>query len=295
MPPDFLAALCRTLDLDKNRLTVTAISGGDINTAVKLRTHDDEVFVKYGGVDADAFGAESDGLEALYQAADSGDGTLLIPKPIAFGELTGRPFLAMESLHLSPKSEGSDAAMGLGLAQIHRRRQATFGWHRDNRIGATPQPNPPSLDWLEFFLQHRLLHQAALLGDREILRGIEKISRNIDQLFDRFEPFPSLLHGDLWSGNYAAVGNHAAMFDPACYYGCRETDLAMTELFGGFGPAFFTRYNQSLALDHGYPKRRPVYQLYHLLNHANLFGGSYIPQALDQLDIIANNIAQACG
>ncbi|MFK7957270.1 MAG: fructosamine kinase family protein [Lysobacterales bacterium] len=295
MPPDFLAALCRKLGLHQDDLVVTPVNGGDINTAVTLISPKERLFVKYGGVDADAFGAESDGLEALYEAADEGDGALQIPRPIAYGELCGRAFLAMECLQIRPKSQHSDSAMGRGLAQIHARRRATFGWHRNNRIGATRQPNPPNSHWVDFFLQHRLLHQATLLGDPQVLRELDNISRNADQLFDRFQPFPSLLHGDLWGGNYAAVGHRAAMFDPACYHGCRETDVAMTELFGGFGPAFFASYNQALALDPGYPRRRPLYQLYHLLNHANLFGGSYISQSLDQLDVIARTIAEASG
>ncbi len=287
MPPEFLAAICRTLGEDHQRVLVRPISGGDINTAVELRFPGESVFVKYGGVDAQGFAAECEGLEAL-TSINSG---LMIPRPIAHGELLGRGFLAMELLELTPKSVRSDAALGQGLARLHGHHQSYFGWHRDNRIGATPQPNPATQDWVQFFLQHRLRHQALLLRDRAIEDGIEAIGEVIEPLFDGYIPYPSLLHGDLWGGNYAACGDQAVIYDPACYHGCRETDLAMTELFGGFGPGFYAAYNATAPLHQGYPLRRPLYQLYHVLNHANLFGGAYLPQARQRIAQILASVS----
>ncbi|MEM1088780.1 MAG: fructosamine kinase family protein [Pseudomonadota bacterium] len=280
MPPDLLAAICRSLGKSASDIAVTRpISGGDINSAVELRLGERSVFVKYGGVDSDAFAAEAEGLQAL-AAADSG---LVVPEPIAYGETGGCSFLVLEMLRLTPKSTRSDAELGVGLASLHEIRQRGFGWHRDNRIGATRQPNPQTEDWQTFFGEHRLAHQARLLGNRAVTDSVNRLRGGMSALFADFQAFPSLLHGDLWGGNYAACGERAAIFDPACYFGCRESDLAMTELFGGFGPAFYAAYEDRLPLDPGYPRRRGLYQLYHVLNHANLFGGAYVPQAQERL------------
>ncbi len=287
MPPDLLAAICRSLGKSASDIAVTRpISGGDINSAVELRIGERSVFVKYGGVDSEAFAAEADGLQALAAAASG----LIVPEPIAYGEARGRSFLVLEMLKLTPKSQRSDAALGAGLAKLHNIRQPGFGWHRDNRIGATRQPNPQTEDWLTFCGEHRLAHQARLLGNLAITEGVERLCRGLATLFADFQPYPSLLHGDLWGGNYAGCGERAAIFDPACYFGCRESDLAMTELFGGFGPAFYAAYDEHLPLDPGYPRRRGLYQLYHVLNHANLFGGAYVPQAQDRLATLIQSI-----
>lgn len=287
MHPELLSAVCRALGAQQYRNSEPVcfpISGGDINSAVKLVLGRETFFVKSGGVDAEGFAAESDGLEALFDA-DSG---IVIPRPVLHGEYRGHAYLVLEWLDLKPKTNASDAALGAGLARLHGTRQPAFGWHRPNRIGATVQPNPITDRWPSFFVQQRLRHQARLLGDAEVTEGIDAIEAEIDALFDGFTPYPSLLHGDLWGGNYSASDQGPAMFDPACYFGCRETDLAMTELFGGFGPAFYEAYHHNLPLNSGYRRRRGLYQLYHILNHANLFGGAYLPQARERIIRIVN-------
>jgi fructosamine-3-kinase len=163
---------------------------------------------------------------------------------------------------------------------MHRVAAARFGWHRDNTIGATPQRNDWTADWLEFFVRHRLGFQLDLAersghGGRWIEQGRE-LCEHAGAFFSGCAPQPSLLHGDLWGGNWAADASGApVIFDPATYYGDREADLAMTHLFGGFGREFYAAYEAAWPLDHGANARRNLYNLYHVLNHLNLFGGGY--------------------
>jgi fructosamine-3-kinase len=173
--------------------------------------------------------------------------------------------------HLELTRDGDYAALGRMLAQLHRAKGERFGWPRDNFIGLGDQPNGWSDDWAEFFLEKRLKPQAAkcgLSGQLPDVRGILAGHR----------PAPSLLHGDLWSGNTGFTADGPVIFDPAVYYGDREADLAMTELFGGFPREFYSAYREDFPLDQGYERRKHLYNLYHLLNHLNLFGGQYLQQ-----------------
>lgn len=169
------------------------------------------------------------------------------------------------------------------LAALHAQPQPYFGWHRDNWIGATPQLNERSDDWIEFWRDRRMGFQLDLAArngyTRTIQRHGDKLRLYVAGLFAGFRPCPSLLHGDLWSGNIGCVGGEPVIFDPAVYYGDREADLAMTELFGGFPAEFYAAYREALPLDSGYAQRRTLYNLYHVLNHLNLFGGGYLAQA----------------
>lgn len=281
MNPAFVESLTRALGEASPPARWETVSGGDINAAAIIRFESASYFAKFGGVDRQAFEAEAEGLDALRATGSS----LVIPKPLATGDAGGQAFLVLERLPLTRKSAATDRALGRGLAELHGIEQPRFGWHRDNRIGATPQPNPWADDWVPFFARYRLRHQARLLGQRAVSEAVEALTPQLPRLFAGFEPYPSLLHGDLWGGNYAgSSAGSAAVYDPACYFGCRESDLAMTELFGGFGPAFYEAYEDQLPLQIGYPQRRPLYQLYHVLNHANLFGGSYTRQALSLLE-----------
>ena len=170
---------------------------------------------------------------------------------------------------------------------MHRTTRAEFGWVRDNTIGATPQPNTPDPDWVRFWARQRLGFQLALAarnGHGGALQRLgETLLGRLPDLLDH-APAPSLLHGDLWGGNLGYMRDgEPVIYDPAVYYGDREADLAMTELFGGFGGDFYAAYREAWPLDPGYASRRDLYNLYHVLNHLNLFGGGYLGQALNLL------------
>jgi fructosamine-3-kinase len=178
----------------------------------------------------------------------------------------GNAFIRLE--HLELQRSGDWEAMGRMLAKLHHVRGPRFGWHRDNWIGLSPQQNTWCDDWTEFFRERRLRPQAERAGVPVNLEGIAK-------LLGGHQPQPSLLHGDLWSGNAGFTAEGPVIFDPAVYYGDREADLAMTELFGGFPRDFYDAYRKAWPLDEGYERRKHLYNLYHLLNHLNLFGDSY--------------------
>jgi fructosamine-3-kinase len=254
------------------------VGGGCINQAYVLRGGRAEYFVKINRADSlEMFAAEAEGLAEIAKT-----GAIRVPRPICWGVSGQRAYLAMEYLALGG---GADAIPRLGeqLAVLHRATQARFGWHRDNTIGATPQPNAYEYDWLTFLRQHRLGFQfdlAARRGGSRLARLGERLLAELGGFFQGYTPAPSLLHGDLWSGNYAIDRqNRPVIFDPAVYYGDREADLAMTELFGGFPAAFYAAYQAAWPLDSGYRARKTLYNLYHIVNHYNLFGGGYLGQA----------------
>jgi fructosamine-3-kinase len=248
-----------------------------------------DAFVKLAGADTlPAFEAEADGLQALAAA-----GALRVPAVLAVGGAGGHALLALEWLELQ-SAAGSDGAsqalLGERLAMQHRTTALRFGWHRDNTIGATPQQNAWDDDWVRFLRERRLGMQLELasrngLESRSVDRGRDLVER-CGAFFSSHDPVPSLLHGDLWGGNWGAVAGvgEPAVFDPAVYYGDREADLAMTRLFGGFGPRFYAAYQSAWPLDQAAGTRRTLYNLYHVLNHFNLFGGGYGRQAEGMID-----------
>ena len=261
-------------------------SGGCIHHTYRITDRDGErgrrYFVKCNSERfAGAFAAEMDGLQALAEAGAR------VPQPLCEGRAAGQAFLVMEYLDLGAR--GDWTGMGRMLAAMHRATAEQYGWRRDNFIGATPQRNRPHGSWAAFWRDERLLPQLALadhrgLGSRLIGRG-EQLADALPRLLAGHEPKPSLLHGDLWSGNTGFLGEGTpALFDPAVYYGDREADLAMTELFAGFPRAFYSAYREAWPLPDGYEPRRDLYNLYHVLNHANLFGGGYAAQALGMID-----------
>jgi len=169
------------------------------------------------------------------------------------------------------------------LAAAHRKAGPRFGWPRDNYIGATPQENAPCAGWAEFW-RHRRLEPQLALANRN---GYRVEAPPVWRLLEGHEPVASLLHGDLWSGNAGFLADGApVVFDPAVYYGDREADLAMTELFGGFAEEFYAAYSEAWPLDEGYKLRKQLYNLYHLLNHLNLFGGGYLGQVRATLGLL---------
>jgi len=189
-------------------------------------------------------------------------------------------FLILEYLELGSGNVDAHRLLGEQLARLHRNSASKHGWFRDNTIGSTAQHNPREDDWPRFFARHRLGFQLDLAERNGLAPAAVEAGRELGDrlhaLFVDYHPQPSLLHGDLWSGNVAYTGNGApVLFDPAVYYGDRETDIAMTELFGGFGSAFYDAYGAAWPLDTGYAVRGDLYRLYHVLNHFNLFGGGY--------------------
>lgn len=237
-------------------------------------------FVKSG--DGAVLAAEADGLEALAATA-----TVRVPRVEAV-DGSDEGFLVTEWLQLSRQRSQADARLGAALAGLHLVPVpvpvAGYGWPRHNFIGVTPQFNTPAADWVGFFREQRLRFQlrlAAENGHRGRLQeqGAE-LAAELPQLFAGYRPQPSLLHGDLWGGNWGVlVDGGPTVFDPAVYCGDREADIAMTELFGGFGAEFYAAYRAHAPLDPGYGVRRNLYNLYHVLNHLNLFGEGYLGQA----------------
>lgn len=264
------------------------VGGGCIHSAFRIdgRAGDGArtLFAKVNDADkAPLFASEADGLEALRDA-----GALRVPGVVARGEDEEHAWLLLEWLELAALDGASAARLGRALAAQHRRTRARFGWPRDNHIGASPQANAESGDWHAFFRDRRLHAQLRLaaanrLPSRMIDRG-ERLLADCGALLAGHAPAASLLHGDLWSGNAAALADGTpVVFDPAVYAGDREADVAMTELFGGFPPDFLAAYRDAWPLDDGYRSRRDLYNLYHVLNHANLFAGSYVRRSEDMI------------
>lgn len=265
------------------------VPGGCIHEAWKLSGQASggsrDVFVKVNTIDAKPmFEAERDGLDAIAKA-----GALRVPEVILCDDDGERAWLAMEWLELVPLAAASGAALGEALARQHRVARNRFGWGSDNFIGATPQRNGFGDDWLAFWRERRLVAQLQLaarnrLPSRTIDRG-ERLAADCEALFRGHAPQASLLHGDLWGGNASSLPDGTpVVFDPAVYCGDREADLAMTELFGGFPADFHAAYRSAWPLADGYATRRDFYNLYHVLNHANLFAGAYVGQAAQLVD-----------
>ena len=256
------------------------VSGGSINTTEVLEGSGKKFFVKLNAAARlDMFEAETEGLAEI---ADSK--SVRVPQPVCSGTHGGQAFLVLEYLDLGQHSKNSDQLLGRQLAAMHHTTRARFGWRRANTIGSTPQINTEENDWLTFYRKQRLLYQLELAAGNShggnLLRRGEQLLEKIPVFFASYQPLPSLLHGDLWGGNHAVLRDGTpVIFDPAVYFGDREADLAMTELFGGFGEGFYAAYQEAWPLDSGYRVRRDLYNLYHVLNHLNLFGGGYRGQA----------------
>jgi len=253
--------------------------GGCINDAFRLSDGTRTWFVKTNrSALLDMFEAEA---EALDQLADCG--AIRVPRALFTGSGDGLSYIVMENLELGGATSRGWRLAGERLAVMHRCGAAGFGWKRSNTIGATPQHNAWHTDWAIFWRDQRLgfqLEVAARNGHRGRLQSLgEQLLTRFPALLDH-APQPSLLHGDLWSGNLGFTRDgEPVIYDPASYYGDREAELAMTELFGGFGVEFYAAYRDTWPLDPGYRVRKTLYNLYHVLNHLNLFGGGYGAQA----------------
>jgi len=254
--------------------------GGCINESHVIRGYGRAYFVKLNAPDkAQMFAAEAAGLDEIGRTQ-----TVRVPRPVCHGANRQASWIVLEHLELGPADDKGMRLLGANLARLHRVTSPRYGWSRDNTLGSTPQSNTPADDWVAFWRERRLGFQLGLAGSnnrgsRWIANGARLLEK-LPAFFAGYSPPPALLHGDLWSGNAAmAAGGEPVIYDPAVYYGDREADLAMTELFGGFPPSFYDAYRAAYPLDPGYGARRPLYNLYHVLNHVNLFGGGYGAQA----------------
>jgi fructosamine-3-kinase len=255
------------------------VGGGDISAAWRLETVEGPVFVKTGPASSsDMFTAEAEGLAEL-----AGPGVIRVPGVIACGASGDSAFLVLEWLDFDRPTRAAEARLGAQLAELHRTTSERYGWHRDNTIGLTPQHNDWTDDWVTFFRRRRLGFQLELAARNGFAGSLQeqgkRLMDRLPALFGDYVPAASLLHGDLWGGNWASASGEPVIFDPAVYYGDRESDLAMTRLFGGFGAAFYEAYEASAPPAPGHRARCGLYQLYHVLNHLNLFGSGYLGRA----------------
>ena len=259
----------------------SGISGGSIHRTYRWQCGATALFVKVAdhGVGAAGLEAEAAGLQTLADAQ-----AIRVPRVLARGRSGTTAFLALEWIESRPAGRAAEHKLGERLAAQHRVTSRQFGFTGDNFIGRTPQPNGWLPDWAEFFRERRLRHQLALAAQNGFAALLEtpgaRLLEATAALLAGHQPEASLLHGDLWAGNWLAdESGEPVIFDPAVYFGDREADLAMTRLFGGFGRAFYDAYLTETPLPAGHAVRAELYNLYHVLNHANLFGGGYARQA----------------
>lgn len=258
------------------------LAGGDISAVERLHTNHGTYILK--SLPRDLPGllrAEADGLEAL-----RGSGTpLAVPSVIACVE-GPNAFLILEDLGSGPAGTHLDERIGFGLAALHRCGAPRFGFPRDNFCGATSQPNTWTDSWTDFYGRQRLGHQMTLASRARLLSAsdtsvIEQLISRLDTLLQEPEEGTALIHGDLWSGNlHVTAAGDPALIDPAVYYAHREAELGMMQLFGGFPSRVYDAYHEAFPLEPGWQDRSDIYQLYHLLNHLNLFGRSYYARVM---------------
>ena len=288
--PIFVAMLTSDLanyieeKLDADITDVKPVSGGSINRTYLIITSDKKYFIKlnsktrYPGM----FEAESQGLRVIAQA-----NTIKTPEVILQDSVGDENFLLLEWIESRRPTAKASAKLGEQLAAMHRHSADKFGLDADNYMGSLHQSNKKHTTWADFFTEERLQPMVRMAIDKSWLTakdiaGFEQLYKNLPGLF--YEEQPSLIHGDLWSGNYIiSADEHPYLIDPAISYGHREFDIAMTTLFGGFGDEFYAAYNEAFPLAKGWKQRVDLWNLYPLLVHLNLFGGGYLGQVRDCL------------
>lgn len=261
----------------------SSLSGGCISDAFKISTaNGTSFFLKYNpSASNDMFFKEANGLRELDKS-----NAIKIPEVLSVDE----DYILLEFIASGNRKKNFFEDFGKSFAEMHKFKSDSFGFYENNYIGSNPQINIPDekekSDWTAFYLNKRILFQLQLaekLGNStdELRKGISKLENKIEDIIGHNSEKPSLLHGDLWAGNYMIDQNgNAVLIDPAAYYGHREADLGMTKLFGGFNSEFYKAYNESFPLEDGFDYRENIYKLYHVLNHLNLFGGGYYSQAI---------------
>lgn len=268
----------------------SSVGGGCINSGYKITNGSRNYFVKLNQASQIAmFEAEALGLKQMCETQ-----SILVPKSICYGIEGNNSYIVLEWLDLGGRGQDKSwEEMGRKLAALHHYQgKSEFGWDINNTIGSTPQINTWNADWAEFWAESRIGYQLKLAKRRGgTFRQSDRLLKIIPELLAGHQPQPSLVHGDLWGGNAGVtVDGEPVIFDPATYWGDREVDIAMTELFGSFPSAFYRGYNQAWPLDDGYQQRKSLYNLYHILNHFNLFGGGYDSQAERMIQqLIINN------
>jgi fructosamine-3-kinase len=272
--------LADELALDPDHCRFEPVHGGDIHSSMAVNVanaNPARYFVKSNTqAMADVLAAEYQSLVEITRLFPA-----CYPQPVLFRIHQGRAFLIMQFLQLTALSNRTSALAGQRLAEQHRIMHSRFGWSENNFIGSSQQINDWCDSWPEFFRDCRLTRQLDFAREKNLpneqINAIEEICLHIHMWFTNYRPRPSLLHGDLWSGNigHNLAESKPAFFDPAPYYGDRETDIAMTELFGRLPAEFYQQYNRTWQIDLGYTARRPLYNLYHALNHFVLFGRGY--------------------
>lgn len=272
--------------LDPARLETRPVSGGDIAASFRFDDGARSVFVKcVPAAESDLLASERDGLSRI-----AATGTVDVPDVLASG-CDEVAWLALQYIELARPTDAASAELGERLAALHAQREDRFGLERDNWIGRTPQINTPEADWTEFFFEHRIgpqIRRLAESGQRFGGKDVERLRAAWTRRFPGYAPEPGLIHGDLWTGNAAMTSDgRPLVFDPAVHFADRECDLAMTRLFGGFGSSFYEAYEAAWPLDEGWPERMHYYQLYHVLNHANLFGGGYVGRSRQVIESLA--------
>ncbi len=254
--------------------TFQRVSGGCINSGGKIATAKGDFFLKWNDAEKfpGMFNAEAKGLQVLKHT-----GSVRVPEVVLVGQTENLQYLLLEWITSATPSKKFWIGLGEQLANLHRHSQPHFGLGHNNYIGSLPQRNTPTQNWIQFFIEHRLEPQLALLKHASIRTGMQAVIKRLPHLLPA--ETPALLHGDLWSGNVMADEKGLpCLIDPACYFGNREIELAFTQLFGGFDATFYSAYQANLPLLPGFDERVDVYHLYPLLVHANLFGGSYLSQ-----------------
>ncbi len=266
-------------------LALEPIQGGDINQSFLVKTSEGDYFLK---TNADSFGKDMLEKEAKGLLLIAKADCMRVPQPIFYGEFRHRIYLVMEFLIRGARKDDFWEDFGMALAELHGQSSNSFGLEYDNYIGSMPQSNHFHSNWSDFFAEERILNpvrKAVSLGLLQAahVSAAENICRKLNNIFPAGRP--SLLHGDLWAGNFlAGADGHAFIFDPAVYYGHREMDIAMSMLFGGFESGFYKAYHHHFPLDPGYAERIALCQLYPLLVHLLLFGKHYYSRVKDILD-----------
>lgn len=264
---------------DVLNLTITKmvpLSGGDISQAYLIYTSRDRFFCKvHSGPDSDnMFKAEKEGLRAI-----AATNAIRVPEVFGLAGLETGACLLLEYIVPGRTTTGAMETLGRQLATMHAISQPGFGWHSHNFIGSLSQANKRSGQWTSFYLSERLLPQLTLAQKQNLLADHDIPPE--DEMMEKLQQYipdagPSLLHGDLWCGNFLISDTGIPyLIDPAVYIGHHEVDLAMSRLFGGFDPAFYRAYHEIIPVSEGYDHRRGLYQLYYLLVHLNLFGKAY--------------------
>ena len=254
------------------------MGGGCINEALRLTGKDGRTFfIKHNRREyLPAFEAEAHALKVILKT-----GTIRVPAPLGTCFDESRAALVLEYFTIGGLRNENWHDVGKQLARMHRHTAEQHGWPHDNWIGSSPQINTPDPDWVRFLKDCRLGPQVKWARERGLrLSQADELLQRLPEFYKDYMPRPSLLHGDLWAGNAGFLDDGApVIFDPAAYYGDREADIAITEMFGGYAPSFYKGYAEEWPLDSGYPIRKQLHLLYHTLNHYNLFGGGYGSQA----------------